>query len=68
LLALSGQTHELHSAIAVVLDGKIMLETVSVARTEIIDAHFCSDQAEKTGYDIWHQRSEAILSDSRREL
>jgi septum formation protein len=32
LLALSGQTHELHSAIAVVLDGKIMFETVSVAR------------------------------------
>jgi septum formation protein len=32
LRALSGQTHELHSAIAVVLDGKIMFETVAVAR------------------------------------
>jgi septum formation protein len=32
LRALSGQTHELHSAIAVVLDGKIMFETVTVAR------------------------------------
>jgi hypothetical protein len=26
---------------------------------------FCSDQAEKTDYDFWHPRSEAILSDSR---
>ena len=26
---------------------------------------FCSDQAEKTGYDFWHSRSEAILSDTR---
>jgi len=32
LRALSGQTHELHSAIAVVLDGKVMFETVAVAR------------------------------------
>ena len=32
LHSLSGQTHELHSAIAVVLDGKIMFETVAVAR------------------------------------
>jgi septum formation protein len=30
--ALSGQTHELHSAIAVALDGKIAFETVAVAR------------------------------------
>ena len=30
--ALAGQTHELHSAIAVVLDGKIMFETIAVAR------------------------------------
>jgi septum formation protein len=30
--ALSGQTHTLHSAIAVALDGKIVFETVSVAR------------------------------------
>jgi septum formation protein len=30
--ALAGQTHELHSAIAVALDGKIMFETVAVAR------------------------------------
>ena len=32
LRALSGQTHELHSAIAVALDGKIVFETVAVAR------------------------------------
>ncbi len=32
LRALSGQTHELHSAIAVALDGKIAFETVAVAR------------------------------------
>jgi nucleoside triphosphate pyrophosphatase len=32
LRALAGQTHELHSAIAVVLDGRIVFETVSVAR------------------------------------
>jgi septum formation protein len=32
LRALSGQTHELHSAIAVALDGKIAFETVVVAR------------------------------------
>jgi septum formation protein len=32
LRALSGQTHELHSAIAVVLDGGILFETVAVAR------------------------------------
>ena len=32
LRALSGQTHELHSAIAVALDGKIAFETVEVAR------------------------------------
>jgi septum formation protein len=30
--ALAGQTHELHSAIAVALDGKIVFETVAVAR------------------------------------
>lgn len=30
--ALAGQTHELHSAIAVALDGKIMFETIAVAR------------------------------------
>jgi nucleoside triphosphate pyrophosphatase len=30
--ALAGQTHELHSAIAVVLDGQIVFETVTVAR------------------------------------
>jgi septum formation protein len=30
--ALSGQTHALHSAIAVALDGKILFETVTVAR------------------------------------
>ena len=30
--ALAGQTHELHSAIAVALDGKIVFETVTVAR------------------------------------
>ena len=29
--------------------------------SEIIDAHICSDQAEKTGYDLWHPRSETIL-------
>jgi len=32
LRALSGQTHELHSAIAVALDDKIIFETVAVAR------------------------------------
>lgn len=32
LRALSGQTHELHSAIAVVVEGKIVFETVAVAR------------------------------------
>ncbi len=32
LRALAGQTHELHSAIAVALDGKIAFETVAVAR------------------------------------
>jgi septum formation protein len=32
LRALSGQTHELHSAIAVAFDGKIAFETVAVAR------------------------------------
>jgi nucleoside triphosphate pyrophosphatase len=32
LRALSGQTHELHSAIAVAFDGKIAFETVVVAR------------------------------------
>lgn len=32
LRALSGQTHELHSAIAVALDGKIAFETIAVAR------------------------------------
>ena len=32
LRALSGQTHELHSAIAVALDGKTVFETVIVAR------------------------------------
>lgn len=30
--ALAGRTHELHSAIAVALDGKIVFETVAVAR------------------------------------
>lgn len=30
--ALAGQTHELHSAIAVVLDGRVLFETVAVAR------------------------------------
>jgi septum formation protein len=30
--ALSGQTHTLHSAIAVALDGKIVFETIAVAR------------------------------------
>jgi septum formation protein len=30
--ALAGQTHELHSAVAVALDGKIMFETVAIAR------------------------------------
>jgi septum formation protein len=30
--ALAGQTHELHSAIAVALDGKIVFETIVVAR------------------------------------
>lgn len=30
--ALAGQTHDLHSAIAVVLDGQILFETVTVAR------------------------------------
>jgi|SRR6185437_7538227 len=30
--ALAGQTHELHSAVAVALDGKIVFETVAVAR------------------------------------
>jgi septum formation protein len=30
--ALSGQTHALHSAIAVALDGKIVFETVAIAR------------------------------------
>jgi septum formation protein len=30
--ALAGQTHELHSAIAVALDGKILFETVAIAR------------------------------------
>ncbi len=32
LQALAGDTHELHSAVAVARDGKIMFETVSVAR------------------------------------
>ena len=32
LRALSGQTHELHSAIAVVLDGEVLFETVAGAR------------------------------------
>ena len=32
LRALAGQTHELHSAIAVVLDGKTVFETVTIAR------------------------------------
>lgn len=32
LRALSGRTHELHSAVAVALDGEIMFETVAVAR------------------------------------
>ncbi len=32
LRALSGQTHELYSAIAVALDGKIVFETVAIAR------------------------------------
>ncbi len=32
LRTLAGQTHELHSAIAVALDGKIAFETVAVAR------------------------------------
>ncbi|MGH6738704.1 MAG: Maf family protein, partial [Bradyrhizobium sp.] len=32
LRAMAGQTHELHSAIAVVVDGKIVFETVAVAR------------------------------------
>jgi septum formation protein len=32
LRALAGQTHELHSAIAVVLDGKVAFESVAVAR------------------------------------
>jgi septum formation protein len=32
LRALAGQTHELHSAIAVVHDGRVMFETVAVAR------------------------------------
>jgi len=35
LRALSGQTHELHSAIAVALDGKILFETVAVARMSL---------------------------------
>jgi septum formation protein len=30
--ALSGRTHALHSAIAVVLDGRVMFETVAIAR------------------------------------
>jgi septum formation protein len=30
--ALAGQTHELHAAIAVALDGKIVFETIAVAR------------------------------------
>jgi nucleoside triphosphate pyrophosphatase len=33
--ALAGQTHELHSAIAVVLDGQILFETVAVARMSV---------------------------------
>src|ERR1700739_542289 len=32
LRALSGQTHELHSAIAVAHDGKIVFETIGIAR------------------------------------
>ena len=32
LRALSGQTHELHSAVAVALDGKVAFETAAVAR------------------------------------
>ena len=32
LRALSGQTHELHSAIAIALDGKVAFETIAVAR------------------------------------
>jgi septum formation protein len=32
LRALSGRTHELHSAVAVALDGEIMFETMAVAR------------------------------------
>jgi septum formation protein len=32
LRALSGRTHELHSAVAVALDGEIMFETMAIAR------------------------------------
>ena len=35
--ALAGQTHELHSAVAVALDGKIVFETVAVARMGMRD-------------------------------
>ena len=33
--ALAGQTHELHAAIAVALDGKIVFETVAIARMQM---------------------------------
>ncbi|HLZ04485.1 MAG TPA: Maf family protein [Bradyrhizobium sp.] len=33
--ALAGQTHELHSAIAVALDGRIVFETVAIARVSM---------------------------------
>lgn len=33
--ALAGQTHELHSAIAVALDGKIVFETIAVAHMQM---------------------------------
>jgi septum formation protein len=53
LQALSGQTHELHSAIAVALDGKIAFETVAVARLTMRplsgeDIHRYLDEAGET--------------------
>jgi len=42
--ALSGRTHALHSAIAVALDGKIVFETVAVARMTM--RHLSNDDVE----------------------
>ena len=42
--AMSGQTHTLHSAIAVALDGKIIFETIAIARMTV--RHLSNDDIE----------------------